>query len=99
MEQHPETIAASVITSGTSNIDLRAALAAVTVATAAYMHLAGASAQICTNESISAQCNNVSAYVLACILVASMMPHIILAALACRSQPRRRKPESATIGV
>ncbi len=35
VEQCPETIAASVITSGTLSIDLRAALAAVAVATTA----------------------------------------------------------------
>jgi hypothetical protein len=99
VDQCPETIAASATTSGMSSIDLRAALSVVAVATAAYMPLAGASAQICTIESSSAQCTSVSAYVLACILVASVMLNIILAALVCRSQPRRRKPETATIGV
>ncbi len=52
---------------------LRARLAAVAVATSAYVPPAGATAQIGTSETISAQCNNVSIYVLACILVASVL--------------------------
>jgi hypothetical protein len=80
VKQYSETIAANV-TSCTSSKDLRAALAVVAAATAAYLPLADASAQICTNELASAQGKNVSSYVLACILVASVLltsssPHL-----------------------
>ena len=94
VEQHPETIAASV-TSDESRIDLRAALAAVAVATAAYLPIAEARGH-CVNPVGQ---SSIFPALLAWALIASLLLNVGQAYDACRARPRRRSNESASVSI
>ena len=92
----PETIAACVTSSAASStVDLRAALPAVAVATAAYLPIADARANMYISETNIGH-PSIFSFLLVWALIASLLLNVGQAYAACH-RPRRRSSESASV--
>ncbi len=97
VEEHPETIAACATSAASSAADLRAALIAVAVATAAYLPMTDARAQFCINVESGSPASIFPA-LLVWALIASFLLNVGQAYLAYH-RPRRRSIESANVSI
>ncbi len=96
VEEYPETIAACATSSAASStVDLRAGLSAVAVATAAYLSIDDARANMCIVET-----NIGHPSIFSFLLVRAMIASLLLNvghAYAAYYRPRRRSSESASV--
>ena len=93
VEEYPETIAACATSANSSTVDLRAALAAVAAATAAYLPIAEAGDH-CANAVGHSSFVDI---LLVWALIASLLLNVGQAYDAYRARPRRRSSESASV--
>ena len=100
VENYPETIAAgATITSASvapSSADVRTALTAVAIATAAFLPFAEARGQISVT---AAEHPNVLMIMLVCALVASLVLNVFQGYDAHHRRPRRSTSESASLNI
>ena len=95
VEKHREAIAACVTSTASSSLDLRAALTAVAVATAAYLPIAEARGHITVN---TVGHSSFFTALLVWALIASLLLNVGQAYVAYR-RPRRRSSESASVSI
>ena len=88
VEEYPETIAACATSAASSTMDLRAALIAVAVATAAYLPIAEASSQFCINDN-SVSHASIFPALLVWALIASLLLNVGRAYVAYHRPLRR----------